>query len=546
MSHVGFASQNASSEKENSPYIHEDAPQLRHPEPPLLLLLLLHVLQKELRIQVPRSPHKGALGDAFQYQSPGSAELPDFNTITQLPTPVLPSGGFKPRLPTRIEVRKRNMAPIAAERSRIVSAFAPESATKLGLDTSPVLSKSLLQTRHISNPVGLALSASDVDIPLAPLALLEPDADLLKGRVLLAPNSGTSYVCEEIVGTGAFSTVVRAHETSADAREVAVKIVSYPRDECTTVSSFRSFIVRELGILANLRHPCIVTLLDYNVSASITLAEILAAYELGESANTNSEDLAGLADQQQYFFLEYCAGGNLFTWLSAHYKDTNNTLLFWRLMARIVAELVVSVAHMHKRRIIHRDIKLENILLNNKVEADSLHEDPRLSSRPVATLTDFGLSKRLTLDDQLLTTKCGSQDYVSPELLMGLKYNGKLLDAWAIGVLVYSIIENRLPFDLPPPELMPTSGISPSVLRRRRSKQSPAHRIAMIEWDWYRATGLLQDNKLDGESRKIVQNLQALVEAVLVRKEKRISVEEALAMEKFAWIKACVPTAFYS
>ncbi|OBA22817.1 kinase-like protein, partial [Metschnikowia bicuspidata var. bicuspidata NRRL YB-4993] len=453
--------------------------------------------------------------------------------VTQLPTPVMPCGAFPAVLPVKIDVAKRSTTPVAAGRARIVSAFDPEPLLV------PVLPTTQPPTRHISNP-----GAPVAGVPRAvPLPAQEPEQPPLQGRVLHAPASGRTYVCEDVVGTGAFSTVARARDAADPALEVAVKIVLFPRDGSTSVSSFRAFIVRELGLLAHLHHPCIVTLLDYSVTPLITPLQIRASYDNGGSPPV-AEDLSQTADAQQLFFLGYCRGGNLFSWLLAHYHGLSRTLRFWQLVARVVAEVVVAVVHMHRQRIIHRDIKLENVLLNERFVCTGPAPDPRRLSRPVATITDFGLSKRLALHDQLLSTKCGSQDYVSPELLMGLHYSGKLLDAWALGVLVYSIIENRLPFDMPSPDLLQQAGVSPSAPRRRRSRHSPAHRIAMIDWEWYRAVAIRHDNDMDPEARKIVGDLQALVDTFLVRKEKRPTVEEALETDAFAWIKECVPSHF--
>ena len=77
-----------------------------------------------------------------------------------------------------------------------------------------------------------------------------------------------------------------------------------------------------------------------------------------------------------------------------------------------------------------------------------------------------------------MSTRCGSQDYIAPEILMGLKYNGKLTDTWSIGVIIYSILENRLPFDIPPPSstthynssTSPNRG-SPTVIKKKIENQ---------------------------------------------------------------------------
>lgn len=95
---------------------------------------------------------------------------------------------------------------------------------------------------------------------------------------------------------------------------------------------------------------------------------------------------------------------------------------------------------------------------------------------PVTTLTDVGLSRRVDFEhDDLLTTRCGSDDYASPELIMGQPYDGRATDAWALGVLLYALMEGRLPFDPPP------GGSEQQKMRSRT-----AHRIARCEWKWYK------------------------------------------------------------
>jgi len=96
---------------------------------------------------------------------------------------------------------------------------------------------------------------------------------------------------------------------------------------------------------------------------------------------------------------------------------------------------------------------------------------------PVVTLTDLGLSRRVAPDEKL-ETRCGSDDYAAPEVIMGQPYDGRATDAWSLGVLLYALMESRLPFD-PPPNLVGDY----AVHMRMRSRTS--HRIARVEWRWY-------------------------------------------------------------
>ena len=96
--------------------------------------------------------------------------------------------------------------------------------------------------------------------------------------------------------------------------------------------------------------------------------------------------------------------------------------------------------------------------------------------RAVVTLTDLGLSRRIPEppESPLLTTRCGSEDYAAPEILMGQPYDGRQTDAWALGVLLYALMEGSLPFDP-----LPGARGDPAMLRARTP-----HRIARCEWAW--------------------------------------------------------------
>lgn len=69
------------------------------------------------------------------------------------------------------------------------------------------------------------------------------------------------------------------------------------------------------------------------------------------------------------------------------------------------------------------------------------------SSAPLIKLTDFGLSRFIDPASPLLTTRCGSESYAAPELVIGRPYDGRDTDAWACGVVLYVLATRRLPFD---------------------------------------------------------------------------------------------------
>lgn len=421
-----------------------------------------------------------------------------FESITQLPTPIINTGsfGFLPVEGT-INIPKRSNK----HGNRIISEYKP-------ID------------RHQYVPQRVSSYPTDKTVQLP-----EPcNKGVMDGATQFDSRYGR-YQFVKILGRGSFSTVVLAERdgladpVTNSPGQLAVKIVTFPTKNKSHMKNFRYFLLRELHILSMINHSNIIHLLDYNVSSGLE-------YEFDQETDESDPDHVPYPaspleedSNSQYMFLNYCPGGNLFEFCSQNYKLYCRDVRYWRTVRIIVKELLQAVSYMHKNGVVHRDIKLENILLNYEVE-QLLSND---FSGPVTCLTDFGLAKIIS-PNQLLSTRCGSLDYVAPEILMGLKYNGKLTDSWAVGVLIYCLLEDRLPFDLPSFHHMAQTGISPSVIKRRMSKNSPAHRIAMIDWDWYGINDVLE--VVDNELKEIIGELQKVVNSLLVRRDRRVTVDE--------------------
>jgi serine/threonine protein kinase len=95
---------------------------------------------------------------------------------------------------------------------------------------------------------------------------------------------------------------------------------------------------------------------------------------------------------------------------------------------RLVRQLVGALSYLHRRAIAHRDIKLENVLL-----------DERCNLR----LIDFGFA---ILSRGKLRVPCGSPAYTAPEILLAHEYDGQLADVWSLGVLIFVMLAGRFPF----------------------------------------------------------------------------------------------------
>lgn len=98
--------------------------------------------------------------------------------------------------------------------------------------------------------------------------------------------------------------------------------------------------------------------------------------------------------------------------------------------AHIMGQVFSALEYLHGIGIVHRDLKLENMLLNDKKNLE-------------VKVADFGLSKLYS--GQALQTACGTPFYVAPDILLGTGY-GPEVDMWACGVLLYILLSGRLPF----------------------------------------------------------------------------------------------------
>ncbi|KAL3472801.1 hypothetical protein BJX99DRAFT_210099 [Aspergillus californicus] len=127
-----------------------------------------------------------------------------------------------------------------------------------------------------------------------------------------------------------------------------------------------------------------------------------------------------------WLVLEYCPGDELYNYL------LQNGPLPVDKVKKIFTQLVGAVAYVHSKSCVHRDLKLENILLDK-------HENVKLC--------DFGFTREYEGKASYLQTFCGTVCYSAPEMLKAEKYAGEKVDIWSLGIILYALIAGELPFD---------------------------------------------------------------------------------------------------
>lgn len=197
-----------------------------------------------------------------------------------------------------------------------------------------------------------------------------------------------------------------------------------------------------------------------------------------------------------FIVFPYYEGGDLFELVAKHHA-----LITPAIATRIFSDISKAVSYLHDNNITHRDIKLENVLLTITPEKLFALENVQSHPTPLVVLSDLGLSTKFSPDAPLLTTRCGSVDYIPPELLMGEPYDGRQIDSWALGVLLYAIMEGKLPFN-------------------PRCNRKTVSLIVKIEWFWCK-----HRNNLSSEW----ESAKRIVAGCLRKRDNRLLVKDMVA-----------------
>lgn len=202
---------------------------------------------------------------------------------------------------------------------------------------------------------------------------------------------GGKYHAGRYLGRGASATVWEASHSESSLR-VAVKVFDQG-------SRDKRQAHREVRVLSRVQHPSILE--AYEVIESTLYAQLVCELVDGESLRAFAQRQPG------HRLLEGPA-------------------------RRFYQQVVDGISYCHERLVVHRDLKLENLLLDKGGDR--------------VKIIDFGFATQVASKDTKLRAFCGTPSYMAPEIVRGEGYSGFATDVWAIGVVLFALLAGALPF----------------------------------------------------------------------------------------------------
>ena len=210
-------------------------------------------------------------------------------------------------------------------------------------------------------------------------------------------NPSKKYKPTKLLGTGSFGSVYEAKNTIFQ-NIVAMKVINKDPNNSLDEQEIRN----EIDILKKLSHPNIVKIYEFYISNS-----------------------------HYYIVTEFCRDGELFSYIKNKYSERQLAVLFYQVFS--------GLWYLHDNKILHRDIKLENIMISQKEKDYETGEELFW-----VKIIDFGTAKIFEKNKKEKDV-VGSSYYIAPEVLQQ-NYNEKC-DTWSVGVILYMMLVGRAPFD---------------------------------------------------------------------------------------------------
>ncbi|KAJ1650788.1 hypothetical protein IWQ61_008493 [Dispira simplex] len=208
-----------------------------------------------------------------------------------------------------------------------------------------------------------------------------------------APFTVYGFKLTKCLGRGTFSKVFLGVNKTTE-EQVALKFIKNRPASKSDKHDVR--VQRETNILTVINHPNIIRIM--------------------KRADTKNNTV---------LVMEYAQGGELLSYIRQHGRlREEEARKFFR-------EVISAIDYCHQHGILHRDLKLENIMLDEKKHVK---------------IIDFGFAN-IFFRDRLLDTFCGSPFYAAPEMVNGVRYRGPEVDIWSMGVILFFMLIGRTPFE---------------------------------------------------------------------------------------------------
>ncbi|XP_069101700.1 serine/threonine-protein kinase Nek4-like [Argopecten irradians] len=218
----------------------------------------------------------------------------------------------------------------------------------------------------------------------------------------LPPKKFGTYICDEKIGQGTFGVVYKVTKEEQPRQSPLGQVIYYALKivqlAAVQESRERELVSREEEILKSIKHHNVVRFVD--------------SFTEGKTV---------------YLVMEYCSGGTLY-----EYIRSRNTKLPEDMFVNFLKQIADGLKFLHKKKVLHRDIKTKNILL---------------TSGQILKISDFGVS-RITdyVDPSKHSIRMGTPRYMSPEILNKEQYDQKT-DIWSLGCTAYEMAEMHFAFD---------------------------------------------------------------------------------------------------
>ncbi|KAM1304714.1 hypothetical protein ACFX1Q_023044 [Malus domestica] len=242
-----------------------------------------------------------------------------------------------------------------------------------------------------------------------------------------------------IVARGTYGTVFRG---TYDDQDVAVKLLDWGEDSYATVAetaALRASFQKEVAVWHKLDHPNVTKF----IGASMGTSDLKIP-----TKGSSSDGVISHSARACCVIVEYVAGGTLKQYLI---RNRHKKLAF-KVVVQLALDLSRGLSYLHSQKIVHRDVKTENMLLDTRINLK---------------IADFGVARVEAQNPRDMTGETGTLGYMAPEVLDGKPYNRRC-DVYSFGICLWEIYC----CDMPYPDLS-FADVSSAVVRQNLRPEIP-------------------------------------------------------------------------